>query len=387
LGEVLLPNAIFNVKQPLATFKPYYSALTGLRAIAALLVYFFHLNPLRTASASNWLAYQGRIFIAQWNAGVTIFFVLSGFLITARYSKDVEVSWPWFRRFIQNRFARIYPIYFLLTLLTFALWVFFPQAYPRAWASFTALDKLVIVLLNITLTRAYSELLIYEGVLTAWSLTVEETFYLLSPLFLLTLKRRWWPLLAYSILFPLLGLLLVAIFTTHIPYYRLMGSRWFMVNYTFFGHTAEFMAGIGLALWVVRHPSLPRTRLSMTALGGIGLLSALLVSSHLSESTTERFAVGLVLALFCCPLFYGLISEQTWVRSLLETKIFQQLGKISYVFYLLHIGIFPTTLENIFGISGVWALLLSVTLASFVLYQFVELPLHKYLRAKPILIT
>lgn len=56
---------------------PYYPALTGLRALAAWLVFVFHFNPFGQGSAGWWLA-------EQFSSGVGLFFVLSGFLITSR---------------------------------------------------------------------------------------------------------------------------------------------------------------------------------------------------------------------------------------------------------------------------------------------------------------
>ena len=91
----------------------YIPALTGVRAIAAWLVFFHHYNK-------NEFPYPVFRLFNEFHIGVSLFFVLSGFLICLRYYEHIKVSRPWFARYMQNRIARIYPMYFLLTLATFA---------------------------------------------------------------------------------------------------------------------------------------------------------------------------------------------------------------------------------------------------------------------------
>ncbi|PWT72730.1 MAG: acyltransferase, partial [Bacteroidetes bacterium] len=89
----------------------YYPQLTGIRAIAAFMVFFFHFNPF----------HEGFIFhfVNEFHVGVTVFFVLSGFLITYRYIDSFEFSREWFSKYIINRVARIYPMYILITICAF----------------------------------------------------------------------------------------------------------------------------------------------------------------------------------------------------------------------------------------------------------------------------
>ena len=60
--------------------------LTALRAIAALLVFLSHYSGLHYERA----AYPWQSILIEGHAGVTIFFVLSGFLITLRYLPDIQ---------------------------------------------------------------------------------------------------------------------------------------------------------------------------------------------------------------------------------------------------------------------------------------------------------
>jgi peptidoglycan/LPS O-acetylase OafA/YrhL len=108
--------------------------------------------------------------------GVPIFFVLSGFLITLRYSEQASLNRHWLRDYARNRFARIYPIYFLITMVTL---VVLPLAAGASidWTTLT---------MNLTLLRGFFTDFNFSGVPQAWSLTVEERFYLIHMGFMQT---------------------------------------------------------------------------------------------------------------------------------------------------------------------------------------------------------
>src|SRR5690606_34174966 len=88
----------------LITNEKYFKPLTGVRAIAAFMVYLHHFNPI---TQNNNFKYP-YLFINEFHVGVTLFFVLSGFLIAYRYSEMNNFS---FKNYFVNRFARIYPMY------------------------------------------------------------------------------------------------------------------------------------------------------------------------------------------------------------------------------------------------------------------------------------
>ena len=95
--------------------KNYFPQLTGLRAIAAYMVYFFHTLSSTHIPADNVFDY----ILQTGYLGVSVFFVLSGFLICYRYSDNFKLSKQWFQNYMINRIARIYPLFFILTVFTF----------------------------------------------------------------------------------------------------------------------------------------------------------------------------------------------------------------------------------------------------------------------------
>src|SRR5579863_596949 len=94
--------------------RPPLQALTGVRFLAAFYVVLFHSLP--------WLRnkYQVpetlQIFLGNGYLAVSLFFILSGFILAYTYEGQIEGSRNLFR-FWQARFARIYPVYFLSLLL------------------------------------------------------------------------------------------------------------------------------------------------------------------------------------------------------------------------------------------------------------------------------
>ena len=156
----------------------YFPALTGLRAVAALMVFFHHFNPISPALFGPRLHY----LVAELHIGVSVFFVLSGFLIGYRYLGGRQVA---LRTYFANRFARIYPMYFLLTTITFVA-----ICYKNGGIN---LGFITQYLLNISFLRGLFKEYLLTGILQGWSLTVEEMFYLSAPLiFWLVRRSRQW---------------------------------------------------------------------------------------------------------------------------------------------------------------------------------------------------
>ena len=379
-------------------------ALTGIRALAAYMVCFFHYNPFgHSPHASGWrqLAFG---FFNELHTGVTIFFVLSGFLICYRYYDTTsQVTWPWFKRYFRNRFARIYPMYFLLTLLAFGLIEWDADRYElvKGYSQQPIHERLVSFLLNLTLLKGFFNQYKFTGIAQGWSLTVEECFYAGAPFFLLGFRRSrlaflWLPaatlLLAFG-LWQTLG---------RLHFHGLFSSEFFVFNFTFFGRCLEFFVGMGLAVLVLRQRrtgQLPTRRggwLTASSLIGFGavLLAMDLIYTHPSlvrivdggdfNGNSKDTYYGLVLnnavlPVFTALLFYGLLTERTWLRSLLSTRLLDLLGKSSYIFYLIHMGVVNVLLRTYLAHNALLQFVLLNGLA-ILLYKFVESPLHRWLK-------
>lgn len=325
----------------------------------------------------------------QWYIGVTIFFVLSGFLIAHRYMDRVTLTPGWWRDYLQNRFARIYPIFFLLTAGVFVQYTLRLPYVSAEWLDmYTWKDRLFNVLANLTLTRAYFGRFILSELPTAWTLTVEETFYVTAPFLLLLVRRRanfllFWPLAALAV-----GLALVHL---HVPVYRFMESVRFMLGFTYFGRATEFVMGVAVAVWLRRQPAARRPG-RFTLLGSLAIVAIMAGSQYLMGGMENHpdqaawVAVLAVLQLLALPFFValllaGLVREHSGLRRLLETQMAQWLGKASYVFYLIHAGPYNDAFTT-YVTPNTWARLAASMTVSLALYQWVEHPLNQLLRAR-----
>jgi len=353
--------------------RQYFPVLTGLRALAAWLVFFHHypFGALPPAGPARALRY----FVSEFH-GLPLLLLLSGFLIALRYDVGTGSFRPqggW-RHYLQNRFARIYPLFALLTLATFALlWRWHsPYATPG------------VLMLNLSLLRSFFSDYLFIGIGPAWSLTLLECFYLAAPL-LLGLRARGLPLWVQPLLLLALGLGLVTLLAP-LKWHGLFGSVSFMLSYTFLGHSLEFFVGVWLA-GRYRAGRLAERAGPWRTVGGVCAwlaTTAALAAGQAQLPHSPEHPLILFLNLVLLPLagglfFAGLLSEKTKLRQLLSSKPMQHLGRSSYAFYLLHAG--PLSFWVYERLPDSWPLrLLAVQVVSVVIYRLVEEPLGRWLR-------
>lgn len=152
--------------------KEKFIGLDHLRAVAILLVFLYH---YRMFEHPDWVDDIGWI---GWT-GVDLFFVLSGFLISNQLFREIrEYRTIRLKTFFTKRFFRIIPPYLFTLLLYFCFPVFRErEALPPLWKF-------------LTFTQNFSLDVINRGTFShAWSLCIEEQFYLVLPLLLLLLIR------------------------------------------------------------------------------------------------------------------------------------------------------------------------------------------------------
>jgi peptidoglycan/LPS O-acetylase OafA/YrhL len=155
---------------------PRFALVDGLRAIAVLLILAFHVAGQQGVTQGKWWG----PFALRLDVGVTIFFVISGFLLYRPFvaARLASAPLPGALAYARRRALRILPAYWVaLTLLaiypgltgvfTGDWWVYygFLQVYDHSWFGF------------------------FEGLSQAWSLCVEVTFYAALPALALLLAR------------------------------------------------------------------------------------------------------------------------------------------------------------------------------------------------------
>lgn len=381
-----------NIRTESASKGQYFAVLTGVRAIAAYMVFVSHYNPFKSDGPQTVLNKSISLFFGTFSIGVSIFFVLSGFLITVRYERSIELSWKWARRYLRNRIARIYPMYFLVTVATL-IGSTLNANYDAStvWKYYNLKDKFLVFFLNITFLRGFFDRYRYTMVGQGWSLTVEECFYLSAPFLLLGLRGQWRRLLLYPLMLLSIGLVLAVIGTNfNEQLYGFFGSVKFMLDWTFFGRCFEFIAGMGMALYLRKNPVIEEKGWRFTSLGVIWIVCCMVAMTYLERNVSATvvaagtytygtfFIKNAVLPVGIVFLFWGLIQERNFLNKMLVSDLFDLLGKSSYTFYLIHVGVLNFLLDD-FLVTNALAKFFVINIISIVLYKFVEHPLHLFL--------
>lgn len=173
--------------------KQFFAALTGFRAIVAWMIFIYHFMQFNNPKYPTVVKQS----IFNFHIGVEMFFVLSGFLILYRYFNDNPIH---FKRYMVNRFARIYPMYFLITIGAFSVW--FLQ--NNSWNT----EKTIELTLSVTMTKALFSKYNLAGVAQGWTLTLEEIFYIMAPLYFILIRKSRWSLLLLPIFIFIAGTVL-----------------------------------------------------------------------------------------------------------------------------------------------------------------------------------
>jgi peptidoglycan/LPS O-acetylase OafA/YrhL len=316
------------------------SALTGLRAVAALLVVATH-AAFATGKLTH--GYIGTIY-ARLEVGVAIFFVLTGFLLfrpwvraAARGSAPPDLS-----RYARHRVRRILPGYVVTVLAVFALYsVFTPGPNPGQSA--------YGLLRYLTLTQIYTDdyliTLLHTGLSQMWSLAVEVAFYAVLPglayvLLRVVCRDQWQPrraLAALAALAAITPLWLVVVSTTEL----LPNSAGMWLP----AHIAWFAGGMALAVLEVTG-----ARCDATAAIGLATVLYLAVSTSVggtvlghdpaSAPVTKSLMYAAIATLAVAPVALG---SADWYGRLLSCRPMVWLGEISYEIFLLHVPIMAVT--------------------------------------------
>ena len=347
------------LKENKAGFIP---ALTGYRAIAAWMIFVLHFFPFNNPLAPEYL----KAFIREWHIGVDMFFVLSGFPITFRYFDQNPIN---FKKYMVNRLARIYPMYFLVTLGVFV--AFYLQN------DYWNFEKTIEAILSFTMTKAFFQKYFFTaGISQGWTLTLEELFYLTAPLyFILIHKKKYW-LLVLPVLIFVFGLFLKDIS-------QIDQNSWGFMQKNISYYIFEFFIGIGLAILVKNRSDL---RLKYTRATYFGLffiaLYLLVLPTNFSQSDVMQAVMAIALSgLGIAPLLWGLIFEDTAVKRILSAKTMVLLGKSSYIFYLIHKGFIPMLMYDYIA-ENVLLIFVLLNILSIIMFKYLEEPLNFWIRKK-----
>jgi peptidoglycan/LPS O-acetylase OafA/YrhL len=340
-------------------------ALTGMRAIAALLVIATH-AAYATGKLTN--GYLGAVY-ARLEIGVAIFFVLSGFLlfrpwVVAAATGDAP---PRLTRYARHRLRRVMPGYLVTVLATFELYVVFtPGPNPaQTWHG---------LLRYLTLTQIYTNnylsTYLHPALSQMWSLAVEVSFYAALPaIAYILLQRRhpeWRPAGVLTAL-ALLGVatptwLVIAAATDLLPH---SAGMWLPA------HLACFAGGMALAVLHVvgtrwrAHVALPCAGVLFlvvaTPLGGV-----IVGPAPVWAAATKAVLYAAIATLTVGAFVLG--GSNRYAR-MLASRPMVWLGEISYELFLLHVVGIAVTMDLVLrwplftgSFAGLYLTTLAVTI-------------------------
>ncbi|MGQ8870473.1 acyltransferase family protein [Myroides sp. TSA_177.3] len=287
----------------------YRPDIQGLRALAVLLVFIFHLNPV-------WLS-GGFI-------GVDVFFVISGFLVSSIILHKKEKGTFHFLDFYLGRIKRIVPVFLLLLL-----GVGIVGAWAYVWVDILNLRRTLVAAGLFNSNNYFAHLDTYFGasnqenpLLHTWTLSIEMQFYLLLPLFLWFVRKQY--LFVVSLML-VVGLLGYSFYSS--VYLNQQSEMYFFL----LARIPEFLIGTILA---IRADDL-QTKFGkyQNPIAWMALVGILACAIGFSEQTVFP---GLWVVLPCVFTGCLLLTTTSQVNALFKTKVMVHLGELSYAIYLWH---------------------------------------------------
>ncbi len=316
---------------------------------------------------SKWPTLQA--LTGELHAGLSIFFMLSGFLLTIRYAHKIGGRSRWVKDFLVGRFFRIYPLFLIFTLFTF--WI-------RHYADPN------LLWFNLSLAKTFFGRYIFTGLSQTWTLNPDIVFYLLFPAVLFLLRKNWiwlFPLWAFFICF---GLFLVWKLGRFMPF-DFMPSVEYMLFYSFFGRSFEFLLGIALGLLFLKFNPLNKTLAILLSCFGalfIGFSAFMLLRYQFTGNDFGIYASnGFLFNSMLTPLFgvgpllLGLSQLGESFKKLPFHNLLINFGLGSYAFYLLHKGFAFDFLYELFS-HNIYLVFIVLNVLAYFIYRFVEEPLR-----------
>ena len=373
----------------------FIASLTGLRYVAAVTVAVGHGS---LALRQDWLAQ----LIAQVSSiGMTLFFVLSGFVLWLNYSFNFQFK-PFseaLREFAIARFARLYPMY--------AAVVFFIVGWLMVRRG-TGAPSLGFLL---TMTQAWFPVLdgtmlvaVVPALQHLWSISVELFFYLLFPFVCLLLRGV--NGLRTTMLLALLNLAIFAVaiaaffglgeplLKAVIPSLTTDSMQW-LTYYSPYLHVSQFLAGCIAAMIYKKLESGPigdRERRGVTALfwlsvGGLGIAPVALFVQPFLPSSYFWIELGVRLGEVVSFSVILIAASRYGLARFLSSRVMVFGGECSYSIYLLHPFLIrlamigksetPAVPEFLFRL-GLFVMIATVVAA--VTYAVIEAPSRSWIR-------
>lgn len=348
-------------------------SLTGLRFVAALLVFVYHVSlpiPALRFLASDEVSYGFYDRASQAGGlGVGFFFVLSGFILTwsARPGDTVGAFW-------RRRFVKIYPNYVVAWVLAMVL---FASAYTPAWRAVLNLFMLQVWVPDFDTNFSVDP--------PGWSLGAEAFFYALFPLLLLGARR----IQPDRIKFWIAGVTVLVVAKPVISYLffadtpAIPGESSVSVSQYWFGYILPPVRVLDFALGILVARAVMAGRWRNIGMAWSGVL--VVAGYWLAESVPYLYGQSAVFIVPAALLIAATaVADSEGRFTLFRNRVMTWLGEISFAFYLVHFIVLAyarSLIDGSFSTPATVGLLLGVLAVSigvsWLLYSVVERPITR----------
>lgn len=329
----------------------YRAEVDGLRALAVIPVILFH--------AGIGLFSGGFI-------GVDIFFVISGYLITTIILSEKKSGVFSLANFYERRARRILPALFLVMLATIPLaylW-FIPSDFKDFSQSLFAVTVSLSNFLFLSESGYFESATELKPLLHTWSLAVEEQYYLLFPLLLISMwkwKRSWMILVLVMLALASISLAQWASLNEPKAAFYLLPTRFW-----------ELLIGSFVAAYLLKREQVAES----SFLSSVGLL--LIVYSMLFFDNQTPFpSVYTLIPTLGAALVILFTTKESYTYVLLSNKVMVSIGLISYSAYLWHFPLISLAKYRMMGEVDNWVMagLLGCTfMLAWLTWKYVETP-------------
>lgn len=352
----------------------YIPAIDGLRALAVIAVMFYHL---------------GFSWIPGGFLGVDLFFVISGYVITRMLLDSIAQSGGLdLRGFYLARLRRLLPaLLFMLTTTIIAVGIWAPDTIKRLLVDTPFALTGTINWWLVANEQDYFESIGRPPLLQhTWSLAVEAQFYLVWPLILYFILKKFGkkhiPVAALFIAAASgIALLLVS--------FSIDAANASKVSHVYFGtdtHSIGLFLGAALAVsWIPQNFRVELSRKGQNFIDGIGVfgfIGILATFLLIDASNPAMYKIAFPLAgIFGAAIIASIVHPASRFAPVLQNKVLLWIGERSYAIYLWHWVIFQVTRPTVDLAGQAWALyslrILIVFALADISLRYVELPIRR----------
>lgn len=306
--------------------KVYFPGLNALRFMAAFSVVLAHIEQIK-----GWFGLPPAGFSLDWaimngDDAVTLFFALSGFLITyLLIAEQRRTGTIHLGKFYARRILRIWPLYYLLVFMGFALLPLLPlEGYHGPNSPHTP-EALAAHILLIPNALPHFGVFIL-GIAHLWTIGVEEQFYLLWPLLLRRFARHVPRVLLGIVAFKVLVIALHAVIAAYPLQVMDFLIQFRIENMAVGGMGAYLLLADHRALRVIFHPVVEKATLAAVIVN--------IVLRPGGETPLANLGLSALYTLFILNLA---CNPRSTVK--LEHPLLNRLGQVSYGIYMYHVPI------------------------------------------------